>query len=65
MDTSNEQKRSVQLDVVMKRAYRSSKPTAARTYALTYAPPNSELTTNAESWEPWTGVYSITLEWTY
>lgn len=65
MNTTNERKRSVQIDAVMDKAYRLTKPAAGVALALTYAPSNSYLQSLVENWEPGTGNYSISVEWTY
>lgn len=66
MGTSRERKRTVQLDATMKKDYRSSKPAQGKVVALTYAPVGTTYIQNlTENWNPKTGAYSITVEWTY
>ncbi len=65
MNTSNEQKRMVNLTAVMRRGYRTTKPAQGQEVALSYAPTSAKLTGIVEDWEPTTGVYSINVDWTY
>jgi len=68
MNTSRERKKSVQLDAVIKRDQRASDPkTEWSAIALSYKP---SITPNyiqnfVETWDPITGAYAVSVEWTY
>ena len=67
MATTNERKRSVNLEWVMNRCTRDSKPSsAALTAAVAYKPTGTAYQiSKSESWTPSTGSYSLSIEWTY
>jgi len=65
MDTTNERKRSVQIDAVMGKTLRAAKPATGVALALSYAPTGGYVQSLTENWEPGTGNYSISVEWTY
>jgi hypothetical protein len=65
MGTTNESKRSVQIDAVMDKDNRTTKPAAGKTLALTYAPTGAYLQSLVETWEPGTGAYTINVDWVY
>lgn len=67
MATSRERKRSVQLDAVMKRGFRSIIPTQAATVVLGYAPTVSTpyIQNYVENLNPLTGALNVSVEWTY
>jgi hypothetical protein len=66
MKTSKERRRSVQLDAVMSKNNRVSKPNGYSVVAV-YAPvgPNLAIQSHVENWEPQTGNYSLSVEWIY
>ena len=65
MGTTTERKRSVQLDAVMGRSHRATKPVGPIPFVLNYAPQNAYLQALVENWEPTNGQYSLSAEWTY
>lgn len=66
MKTSKERRRSVQLDAVMSKNNRTTKPDGYSVVAV-YAPvgPNLAIQSHVENWEPQTGNYSLSVEWIY
>lgn len=65
MNTTNERKRSVQMDAVMRKSERATRPSSPVPLVLGYAPTDAKLQALVENWEPNTGVYSINVEWVY
>jgi len=67
MATTNERKRSINLEWVMNRCTRDVKPSSsALTAANTYKPSGTAYQiTKSESWTPSTGSYSLNIEWVY
>jgi len=66
MGTTTERKRSASLEWTMKRANRSSKPSADALAAVNaYKPTGAYQLSKSESWTPSTGGYSLSIEWTY
>ncbi len=67
MNTSKERRKSTQLDVIMKRQYRNSKPEEAANLLLSKAPSQNttKLVNFNENWDEITGAYSATAEWVY
>ena len=68
MGTTGEKRRSVNIDAVMKKAYRTSAPSSsAKTLAITYKPTGTTVIQGAiaETWEPSSGRYSLNMEWIY
>jgi hypothetical protein len=66
MKTSKERRRSVQLDAVMSKNNRTTKPDGY-SVVVVYAPvgPNLAIQSYVENWEPQTGNYSLSVEWIY
>lgn len=62
MNTTPESKRGLQIDVVMNRANRVNKPNLSSVYN-SYKLDNSYVQTFDENWEPYTGAYSLSIEW--
>tara|TARA_Y100000296_G_scaffold71478_1_gene87000 strand:+ start:885 stop:2399 length:1515 start_codon:yes stop_codon:yes gene_type:complete len=67
MATTNERKRSVNLEWVMNRCNRDSKPsTDALVAASSYKPSGTAYQlSKSEQWTPSTGAYSLSIEWAY
>lgn len=67
MRTTKERRRSVQLDCVMKREYRSSAPSEGRDIVLSYAPVSDAtyIDSETEDFSPTTGSYTLSIEWVY
>jgi hypothetical protein len=68
MNTSRERKKSVQLDATIKRAERVADPkTEWSAVALSYKPSiyPHYVQNFSENWDPITGGYSVSVEWTY
>lgn len=65
MATTPEKKRSIQIDAVMKRGYRTQKPNVL-SIANNYKPTATcYVQSYNESWEPGSGTYNLSLEWVY
>ena len=66
MGTTLERKRNASLEWTMKRANRSSKPSAAALTAVNaYKPTGAYQMSKSEGWTPSTGGYSLQIEWVY
>jgi hypothetical protein len=68
MGTTGEKKVSVSIDAVMKKAYRTNRPTGdATTLATTHKPTGTTVIQGpiAETWEASSGRYTLQVEWTY
>jgi len=66
MKTSKERRRSVQLDAIMDKLHRQSKPDGFPAIA-NYVPrgENATIQNYTENWEPAVGNYSLSVEWVY
>lgn len=62
MNTTPESRRSLEINVVMGRDCRNNKPNLSSIYN-SYKLTNSFVQTFDESWEPYTGAYSLNIEW--
>jgi hypothetical protein len=62
MNTTPESKRSLEINVVMDRSNRTVKPNLASVYN-SYKLENSYVQTFDENWEPYTGAYTLSIEW--
>ena len=68
MGTTGEQKQRVSIEAIMKKAHRTTAPSAAaKALALLYMPGGTTVLQGpiGESWEPSSGRYSLNVEWTY
>ena len=68
MGTTGEQRQSVSIDAVMKKANRTSPPSLdAKGLAGNYMPGGTTVIQGpiSESWEPSSGRYTLNIEWTY
>jgi hypothetical protein len=66
MGTTTERRRTVQLDAVMKKNYRTVRPAQPVSIVLGYKPEGTVyLQSLVENWDPTSGAYGITAEWTY
>jgi hypothetical protein len=65
--TNKERKVSVNLDLVIKREYRTINPPTldAESIISNYEPSNGLVTSRTESWNKKTGVYNLSVEWVY
>lgn len=63
MATTPESKRSIEINVVMNRNTRTAKPDLSSVYN-SYRLSDSYVTNFDEDWEPYTGNYTLNLEWT-
>lgn len=64
MNTTKEKRRSLNLGAVMKKDYRTSKPNT-KSIVNGYKPTGAKVQSWTESWEPFTGNYSLSVEWVY
>ena len=66
MSTTKERRVTVSIDLVMRKGFRTNKPTTAYTnIAEAYAPNNSYEETRTESFSPKTGQYNLTVGWVF
>ena len=65
MDTITEKRKTVTYTAKMKTDKRTNRPTHGENVIDPYQPPDSYLSTNAESWNETTGDYTLTKEWVY
>ena len=66
MNTTKEKRRTLNLGAIMKKDYRTTKPDV-RSIIDNYKPTASNLKVQSwtESWEPFTGNYSVNVEWVF
>lgn len=66
MNTTKEKRRTLNLGAVMKKDFRTTKPNV-RSIVNTYKPSasNTKVQSWTESWEPFTGNYSLNVEWVF
>lgn len=66
MNTTKERRRSVTVDCVMQRDFRTEKPAQARELALSYKPDeNAKIDSYTDDFDNGSGTYSLSIEWVY
>lgn len=66
MSTTPRRSRSFQLDALMAKESRTTKPsTAARALLSGYIPTDGKTQNFIETWDPYSGAYSLSVDWTY